>query len=111
DDGWLYRLRFIPEMKGVTPLLRTVSPKATAPATGNEAIVAWVYERPAGGRSFAFSGAHLHRSFAEEGYRRLLVNGILWTAGVDVPASGAPVKLDPADLNKYLEKRPPLKKP
>lgn len=111
DDGWLYRLRFVPEMKGVTPLLRTVSPKATAPGNSNEAIVSWVYERPGGGRSFAFSGAHLHRSFAEEGYRRFLVNGILWTASVDVPASGAPVKLEPTELTKYLEKRPPSKKP
>jgi hypothetical protein len=28
DDGWLFRLRFVPELKGVAPLLRTVSPKA-----------------------------------------------------------------------------------
>ena len=27
DDGWLFKLRFVPELKGVTPLLRTVSPK------------------------------------------------------------------------------------
>jgi hypothetical protein len=111
DDGWLYRLRFVPEMKGVTPLLRTVSPKATASSSGNDAIVSWVYERPGGGRSFTFTGAHLHRSFAEEGYRRFLVNGILWSAGVEVPRAGAPVKLANADLGKYLEKQPPLKKP
>jgi hypothetical protein len=105
DDGWLYKLRFVPGMAGVTPLLRTVSPKT--PATpADEAIVAWAYERPGGGRSFTFTGCHLHRSFAEEGYRRFLVNGILWAAGADVPAAGAPIALDPAALGKYLDRRP-----
>jgi len=110
DDGWLYKLRFVPEMKHVTPLLRTVSPKAPAtPKPGNDAIVSWLYERPGGGRSFTFTGCHLHSSLGVEGYRRFLVNGILWTASVDIPASGAPVALTAADLNKYLEKRPPMK--
>src|SRR5204862_525117 len=27
DDGWLYKLRFVPGMRGVSPLLRTISPK------------------------------------------------------------------------------------
>jgi len=107
DDGWLYKLRFVPGMKGVTPLLRTVSPKAPpAPDPGSDAVVAWAYERPGGGRSFTFTGAHLHRSLAQEGYRRFLVNGILWSAGVEIPPTGAPVALAPAELDRYLAKRP-----
>ena len=50
-------------------------------------MVAWAYERPGGGRAFSFTGGHLHASFAEEGYRKFLVNGILWAAKVDVPLS------------------------
>jgi hypothetical protein len=103
DDGWLYKIRFVPELKGVTPLLRTVSPKASSAESGNEAIVSWLYERPEGGRSFTFTGCHLHSSLAQAGYRRFLVNGILWTAGTEIPASGAPVSLDPADLGQYLK--------
>jgi hypothetical protein len=103
DDGWLYKLRFVPGMKGVTPLLRTAK---SGKAAGDEAIVSWAYERPGGGRSFTFTGAHLHSSFAQEGYRCFLTNGILWTAGVEVPASGARVRLDPATLDKYLTDRP-----
>lgn len=102
DDGWLYKLRFVSEMKGVTPLLRTVSPKAANQDLTDETIVAWLYERSGGGRSFTFTGCHLHSSLAEEGYRRWLVNGILWTAGVDVPRGGAPVSLTSEELNKYL---------
>jgi hypothetical protein len=103
DDGWLYKLRFVPEMRGITPLMRTVSPKvAGADPMSDDAIVAWAFERPQGGRSFAFTGGHLHQSFAEAGYRRLLTNGILWSAGVEPPASGAPVALNPSDLDSYL---------
>jgi hypothetical protein len=105
DDGWLFRLRFVPELKGVTPLLRTLSPKTpVARETGSEDIVSWAYDRPGGGRSFVFTGGHLHRSLADEGYRRFLVNGILWSAAVPVPARGAPVVLDAAALDLGREK-------
>lgn len=106
DDGYLFKLRFVPEMHGVTPLLRTVSPKAASQELTDEAIVAWLYQRANGGRSFTFTGTHLHASLAEEGYRRFLVNSILWTAGVEIPKSGAPVSLTADGQNKYLKNAP-----
>jgi hypothetical protein len=109
DDGWLTKLRFVEGMKGVTPLLRTAAPTAAQKPQGSEDVVAWAYERPGGGRSFTFTGGHLHRSFAQEGYRRFLVNGILWSAGLDVPAGGAKVDLDAALLPSYLKKQPAKK--
>jgi type 1 glutamine amidotransferase len=109
DDGWLFKNRFVDGKAGVTPVLRTVNPKGKDREADDGAIVAWAYDRPGGkGRSFTFTGAHLHASFAEEGYRRLLVNAILWSAGRDVPAGGAPVTLDAAALPGYLT--PPPKK-
>lgn len=110
DDGWLYQNRFVPSMKGVTPLLRTWNPKATVKPTAGQDVVAWAYDRPEGGRSFTFTGAHLHSSFAQEGYRRMLVNGILWAAGGEVPRTGAKVDLDVSELPKYLKPAPPKKK-
>ena len=104
DDGWLYKLRFVPEMEGVTPLLRTVSPKAASQELGDDTIVAWLYDRPNGGRSFTFTGTHLHSSLAEEGYRRFLVNSILWTARIEIPTAGALVTLTTGDLDAYLKK-------
>lgn len=110
DDGWLYKLRFVPDRKGITPLLRTVAPKTPVKEPGADAVVAWLYERPAPdggkatGRSFAFTGCHLHESLAQEGYRRFLINGILWSAHVDIPPEGAPVALDEVGLRKYLKK-------
>ncbi len=104
DDGWLFQLRFVPELKGVSPLLRTASPKAPTTRAPNDDIVAWAYERQGGGRSFTFTGCHLHKSLAEEGYRKFLVNGILWSANLEIPADGATVKLTDDDLNQYLIK-------
>lgn len=102
DDGWLTKLHFVPEMRGVTPLLKTVSPKAADKSLDDTAIVAWAFDRADGGRSFNFTGCHLHASLAEEGYRRFLTNGILWSAMQEVPKTGAPVILTKDNLNKYL---------
>ena len=110
DDGWLTKLRFADGMKGVTPLMKTRDPKSTdKKELGQGDIVAWAYEPKTGGRSFTFTGGHLHASFAEEGYRRLLVNGILWSAGREIPKEGAPVVLDADKLKGYLTPAPAKK--
>lgn len=108
DDGWLTHNKLADDKK-VTPLLRTANPKATDKFKGDDDVVAWAYDRPPGGRAFTFTGGHLHASFAEEGYRRFVVNGILWAAGVEVPKGGAKVELDAKQLPEYLQK-PPEKK-
>lgn len=106
DDGWLWKLRFAPDRKGVTPLLRTKSPKDAGKTSDDDAVVAWAFDRPGGGRSFTFTGGHLHASLKQDGYRRFLTNGVLWAAGQEVPAAGAPCRLDPADAWKHLDKKP-----
>jgi type 1 glutamine amidotransferase len=104
DDGYLYKLRFVPELKGITPLLKTISPKeAKIKQAPEESIVAWTYERQNGGRSFNFTGCHLHESLVMEGYRRFLINGILWAAGQEIPKEGAPVKIEPEELKRYFD--------
>lgn len=106
NDGFLYKLRFVEGMKGVTPLLRT-SPKGGL--KGSEDVVSWAYERPGGGRSFVFTGCHAHESWALQGMRRFVANGILWSAGLEVPAGGAPVALDPEELKRNLDSKPAKK--
>jgi hypothetical protein len=73
---------------------------------GRPEVVAWAYERPNGGRSFAFTGCHLHRNWSLESERRLVTNGILWAAKIEVPAAGAPVAFDPASLTANLDAKP-----
>lgn len=109
DDGYLFKNTFVPELKGVTPLLRTWNPKAADKPTGAQDVVAWAYERPEGGRAFSFTGAHLHASLGQDGYRKFLTNAILWAAGAEVPKEGAKVALDTATLPTYLKPPAPKK--
>ena len=104
NDGFLYKLRFVEGMKGITPLLRTSPPKGAL--KGSEDVVSWTYDRPDGGRSFVFTGCHAHKEWGLEGMRRFVVNGILWSAGLEIPAGGAPVELAPDDLKRYLDPKP-----
>lgn len=80
DDGWLWNIKFVDGMKGITPLLRTVDPKKKDDPKADAAIVAWAYERPEGGRSVTFTGGHLHKSLEDPNYRRFLTNAITWSA-------------------------------
>jgi type 1 glutamine amidotransferase len=51
--------------------------------------VSWVYDRQDGGRSFVWGGADFHDNMhSVEDYRRYLLNGIIWTAKIDVPVGG-----------------------
>jgi type 1 glutamine amidotransferase len=116
-DEWYYNMRFVEDMKGVTPILIAIPPdstRGTADAKahpGRPEIMAWAYERKDGGRGFGFTGAHFHRNWADENFRRIVVNAILWTAKVDIPEGGAKVDFDPADLNKNLDRKKGTFKP
>jgi hypothetical protein len=61
-------------------------------------IVGWVFERPGGGRSFGTTLGHPYSNFQIEAFRRMIVNGILWAAHVEVPAGGAPVNIGEKEL-------------
>ncbi|HSH94178.1 MAG TPA: hypothetical protein VK968_08535, partial [Roseimicrobium sp.] len=77
-DGWLYNLHFPADMKGVTPLITGAVPdksRSTPDAkkyAGRQEIIAWAYQRPEGGRGFAFTGADLHKSWGYESQRRMV---------------------------------------
>lgn len=65
---------------------------------GKDVVVGWVYERRDGGRAFGTTLGHPYRNFQQEPFRRMIVNGILWSAHVEVPRGGAPVNLSAAVL-------------
>jgi type 1 glutamine amidotransferase len=116
QDEWYYVMRFTPEREGLTPILVARPPdnsRFTPEAKqhlGREETLAWAFDRPGGGRSFGFTGAHFHRNWGDVNFRRLVVNAILWTAKVEVPKDGAKVELAPADLNKNLDRKAPSKR-
>lgn len=106
DDEWYYHMRFVEDLKGVTPILSDLPGpetlrRADGARSGNPAVrksvaagekqhVAWAYERPTGGRGFGFTGAHNHDSWQNDDFRKVMLNAILWTANVDVPKDGCP---------------------
>lgn len=108
-DEWYYNMKFVEGLKGVTPILKATPPDATrktadaATHPGREEVVAWAYDRADGGRGFGFTGGHFHRNWADENFRRLVVNAILWSANVDVPEGGAPVALNIDDVDRNLD--------
>lgn len=64
---------------------------------GKDLPVAWTTERPNGGRSFGTTIGHFHRNFGNEAFRKMIVNGILWSAKLKVPEQGGPCELAPDD--------------
>jgi type 1 glutamine amidotransferase len=112
NEGFIYKLTWIDRMTGVTPILRSTNPKEKPGTIKSDAerIWCWAYERPDGGRSFVNTGGHAHANWGQAGFRRVMINGILWAAKVEVPAGGAKVDLDPADLMQNMEKKPPATK-
>lgn len=102
EDEWYYHMRFIDDMQGVTPVLSAVPPDQTrqgpdGPHSGNPAVrarkgqsevVAWARQRADGGRGFGFTGGHFHWNWAHDQFRKLVLNGIAWTAGIDIPSDG-----------------------
>ncbi len=51
---------------------------------------AWATQRSDGGRGFGCSGGHDHWNWGNTQFRKLMLNAIVWTAGVGVPADGVP---------------------
>lgn len=59
------------------------------PKNGGPDPVAWAYDRADGGRSFVWGGSDFHDNMhSVTDYRRFLLNGIAWIAGVDLPKEG-----------------------
>jgi hypothetical protein len=127
-DEWYFHLRFPEGMKGITPLLRAVpGPDTTGrpdgPHEGNPAMraavaarepqtLAWVIERPDGGRGFGFTGGHFHRNWGHDDFRKVVLNAIVWLARLDVPKDGVACSVTEDDLARHLDPKPtPRPKP
>jgi hypothetical protein len=124
-DEWYFNMRFVENMKGVTPILVAVPDASTtsrpdghhsgnptvraAVARGDAQTVAWAYERPNGGRGFGFTGAHFHSNWGQDDFRKLALNAVLWLAKMEVPANGVVSRVSPEDLAANLDPKPARK--
>lgn len=51
-------------------------------------VIAWTRDREDGGRGFGTTLGHFHSNWRSAAYRTFLLNGIAWSAGVEIPATG-----------------------
>ena len=82
-------------MPGVTILATSMLP----PESPKRESVAWSIERRDTGRGFAIVMPHFYRNWRNEDLRRFILNGIVWTAKLEVPSGG--VKTALPDLSKF----------
>ena len=104
NDEWYYHMRFREGMEGVTPILTALPPKSTlsrpdGPHSGNPDVraaiergepqhMAWAFEGKQGNRGFGFTGGHFHWNWANDDFRKLVLNAIVWTAHIEPPKDG-----------------------
>jgi hypothetical protein len=116
-DEWYYHMRFVEEMKGITPILAALPPESTRQGhahlrarAGRAEVLAWVYERPGGGRGFGFTGMHTHWNWAQDSFRKTVLNALVWIAGAEVPPGGVASKTPTLEeLESYLGQSRPAK--
>jgi len=84
-----------------------IQPLFTSRIEGKDEMAAWSWERPDGGRSFGFVGLHFHSNWQLPAYRRFVVQGVLWSLKLPIPALGVATDIDrhKLELNGVL---PPL---
>jgi type 1 glutamine amidotransferase len=132
NDEWYYHMRFRENMAGVTPIVAAIPPDKTRqgkddPHGGNAEVrkgigkslpeyTVWVSENPDpeyhGQRGFGCTGAHVHWNWAQDDFRKSILNAIVWTAHIEVPKDGVQSKRPTVqDLlaNMDPKKRPPEK--
>ncbi len=127
QDEWYYHMRFPGKMQGVTPILSAHPPKSTlkrkdGPHSGNPHVrkaveegkiqhLMWAVDRAEAGdkykgRGFGFTGGHFHWNWGHPDHRKLILNGIAWIAGLEVPEEGVPagkVTVDDLKANQDYE--------
>lgn len=117
-DEWYFNMRWNENPKGITPILVAtpgddvrdgpyVYPKGPYPhiqaAKGREETMMWAYERPDGGRGLGFTGGHTHLNWGNDNQRKIVLNGLVWLAKLDVPKNGVESKVTQEDLMQNLD--------
>ena len=115
-DEFYYNMRFIPDRAKVLDLVTATPERARMKAyinlwnqngvdgIGKPQTLMWGIERKDGGRGVGFTGGHYHRNWSIDNFRKIVLNAIVWTAGLEVPKDGVPSQpLTEDDLNANLD--------
>jgi len=78
---------------------------------GSATVVFWAKESENGCRGIAVTGAHFHKTWANDDFRKQVLNSITWGLKISVPESGVSSPAITEDqLNENLDKRKPRQK-
>ncbi len=138
EDEWYYHMRFQINHSQIAPLLETVPPESSlgedGPRTGNpavrEALRTNGSSHSPGQKWTRMSDAdsdsrgHFHYNWNNESVRKLVLNGIAWTAGFSIPEKGIESEIlpivkyqsieqaialgDPEDLRRHIVNDPEI---
>lgn len=84
-EEFYYNLRFRPGDNALTPILSVPTLPGREP---DGRIVAWARQRADGGRGFGTTCGHFYRNWQHDDFRKLILNAIVWSAGLEVPREG-----------------------
>ena len=115
-DEFYYNMRFINDRDKVLDLVTATPTRKNmyryinlwnqhgVDGLDKEHALMWGYERPNGGRGVGFTGGHYHHGWALDGFRTVVLNALIWSAGITVPEDGVKSKpLTEDDLNDNLD--------
>ncbi len=117
EDEWYFNMRFRDDGAKVLPLLAAapsdkvrhgpyVSPRGPyehiIQASGRKETMMWATQRPDGGRGFGFTGAHYHKNWANDDFRKIVLNALLWIAKHDIPKTGVVSTVTESDMKRGL---------
>ncbi len=118
-DEFYYNMRFAEDTQ---PLLTAIPRKErlipinlwneNGPAGfGKPQTLMWGFEKPDGTRGGGFTGGHYHRNWAIDGFRKVVLNAIVWTAGCEVPPQGIRASgVTEEQINANLDQKKPMRK-
>ncbi len=75
-----------------------IHPLMSANIDGKDENVVWSLERADGGRAFGFVPLHFHSNWQLPTYRRIVVQGVLWSLKMPIPEQGVNVDIDNTKL-------------
>ncbi|MEJ6718926.1 MAG: ThuA domain-containing protein [Akkermansiaceae bacterium] len=115
-DEFYYNMRFVDDRDKVLDLVTATPTRENmhkyinlwnqhgVDGLNKEQALMWGYERPNGGRGVGFTGGHYHHGWALDGFRTVVLNAIVWSAGMKVPEGGVKSNsLSEEELNTNLD--------
>jgi type 1 glutamine amidotransferase len=79
---------FGPEKNQLAPNVTALAISMLPPEAPKREVVAWATERKDGGRGFGIVMPHFYKNWQKDELRMFILNGIVWTAKLEVPAKG-----------------------